>query len=358
MLAEASRSVRAIASPTSSGTCEPPGASRKTKPPSRSEEKRARTASTSSTVAAMKRAYPRLILGCGNFGGIGSAPAFFGRGETKEQAFELMDAAWDAGITWFDTADAYGGGRSETYIGEWIGSRRPEGLRVTTKTFNPMDEGEDHGLAPARVRRQIESSLGRLGVERVDLYLTHDWDPDVPIAEVAGVFEQLVAAGKIGAYGLSNVESMQLGNALEVSRFDAVQNSYSLLDREPERGVIPICALNGIGFQAHSPLAGGWLTGRYRRDTPAPEGSRMTLRSEPYEHLRTDRVYDALEKLEHRGHPATLALAWLLADERVSVVLGPRRPVHLRPALDALANPLTPQEREALSDDFRLVPES
>ena len=84
-----------------------------------------------------------------------------------------MDAAWEAGITWFDTADAYGGGRSETYIGEWIRSRRPEGLRITTKTFNPMAEGEDHGLAPDRVRRQIDTSLRRLGVERVDLYLAH-----------------------------------------------------------------------------------------------------------------------------------------------------------------------------------------
>src|SRR5438128_9129019 len=169
MFAEASRSVRAIASPTSSGTCEPPGASRKTKLPSRSDENRARTASTSSTVAAMARAYPGaggvggepadarpgdrppkaaggVILGCGNFGGIGSAPAFFGRGETQEQAFELMDAAWEMGLDWFDTADAYGGGRSEAWIGEWIASRghRP---RITTKTFNPMDEGHDSGLA-------------------------------------------------------------------------------------------------------------------------------------------------------------------------------------------------------------------
>ena len=106
-----------------------------------------------------------MILGCGNFGGIGSAPATFEKGETLEQALELMDAAWEAGMHWFDTADAYGGGRSETYIGEWIRSRRPEGLRITTKTFNPMDEGEDRGLAPARVRRQIDTSLQRLGVD-------------------------------------------------------------------------------------------------------------------------------------------------------------------------------------------------
>jgi aryl-alcohol dehydrogenase-like predicted oxidoreductase len=269
-----------------------------------------------------------------------------------------MDAAWEAGITWFDTADAYGGGRSETYIGEWIRSRRPEGLRITTKTFNPMAEGKDHGLAPDRVLRQIDTSLGRLGVERVDLYLAHAWDDDVPADELAGVFEELVAAGKIGAYGLSNVDGARLREALEAGAFAAVQDSYSLLDREVEDEVLPLCAEHGLWFQVHSPLMGGWLTGKYRRDAPAPEGSRMTLRSGPYEHLRTDAVYDALEALERRGDPTTLALAWLLADERVSIVIGPRRPAQLEPALAALAAPLTADERRALSDEFRLVPKS
>jgi aryl-alcohol dehydrogenase-like predicted oxidoreductase len=306
----------------------------------------------------MERAYPRVILGCGNFGGIGSAPAFFEQGETLEQALELMDAAWEAGITWFDTADAYGGGRSETYIGEWIRSRRPEGLRITTKTFNPMAEGEDHGLAPDRVRRQIDTSLSRLGVEQVDLYLAHAWDDDVPAAELAGVFEELAAAGKIGAYGVSNVDGTQLRQALDAGAFAAVQDSYSLLDREVEDEVLPLCAEHGLWFQVHSPLMGGWLTGKYRRDAPAPEGSRMTLRSGPYEHLRTDAVYDALEALERRGDPTTLALAWLLADERVSVVIGPRRPAQLEPAFAALAAPIAADERQALSDEFRLVPES
>jgi aryl-alcohol dehydrogenase-like predicted oxidoreductase len=306
----------------------------------------------------MTRAYPRVILGCGNFGGIGSTPAFFGQGETLEQALELMDAAWEAGITWFDTADAYGGGRSETFVGEWIRSRRPDGLRLTTKTFNPMDEGEDYGLAPARMWRQIETSLRRLGVERVDLYLAHDWDPDVPSAELAGVFEELVAAGKIAAYGLSNVDGSQLSEALRAGAFAAVQNSYSLLDREPEKDVLPLCGEHGVWFQAFSPLAGGWLTGKYRRDASAPEGSRMTMRPGPYEHLRDDRVYNALEELEHRGDPATFALAWLFADERVSVVLGPRRPEHLQPALAALANPLGWEERDTLSDEFRVLPQS
>src|SRR5437016_1376281 len=169
----------------------------------------------------MERAYlgetgmrvSRIILGCGNFGGIGSAPAFFGKGESREEAFAIMDAAWEAGITTFDTADAYGGGRSETWIGDWLKTKGPdvrEHVVLSTKTFNPMDEGEDHGLAPVRVQRQLESSLRRLGVERVDMYLTHDWDPDVPVAETLDALSELVREGKVGAIGASNVGGAQL----------------------------------------------------------------------------------------------------------------------------------------------------
>jgi aryl-alcohol dehydrogenase-like predicted oxidoreductase len=302
----------------------------------------------------MERAYlgrtgiriSRDVLGCGNIGGIGSAPAFFGRGESREEAFAIMDAAWDAGITTFDTADAYGGGRSETWIGEWLRTKDAsvrDAVVLSTKTFNPMDEGADHGLAPARVRRQLESSLRRLGVEHVRLYLTHDWDPDVPIAETAGVLDELRSDGKIGAYGLSNVDGPQLEEALAAGAFGWVQNSYSLLDREAEREVLPLCAEHGLGFTPFGPLAGGWLTGKYRRGAEPPPGSRMTLRPEPYEHLRDDSVYDALEALarlaaEQNTTPAALAIGWLLADERVTgVVVGPRRPAQLEPALTALA---------------------
>ena len=296
----------------------------------------------------MERAYlgrtgirvSRLILGCGNFGGVGSAPAFFGRGETKEQAFALMDAAWEAGITTFDTADAYGGGRSEAWIGEWLRAKSSdvrEAIVLSTKTFNPMGEGEDHGLAPARIKRQLESSLRRLGVEHVPMYLTHAPDPDVPIEETAGVLDELVAAGKIGAYGCSNVDAGELRLAVAAGRFAWVQNSYSLLDRDAEAAVLPLCGELGLGFTPFSPLAGGWLTGKYRRNEPAPPGSRMTTRPKAYEHLGTDAVYDGLELLTALGDPATLAFAWLLADPRVTaVVVGPRRPEHLAPALAAL----------------------
>jgi aryl-alcohol dehydrogenase-like predicted oxidoreductase len=294
----------------------------------------------------MERAYlgdtgisvTRIVLGCGNFGGIGSAPAFFGRGESQQEAFAIMDAAWEAGITTFDTADAYGGGASESMIGEWLRSRRPNGIVLSTKTFNPIAAGADHGLAPARMRRQLESSLLRLGVERVDMYLTHDWDPDVPIAETAGALDELVAAGKIGAYGLSNVDGAQLSEALAAGRFAWVQNSYSLLDREAETEVIPACAEHGLGFTPFSPLAGGWLTGKYRRGEEPQAGSRMATRPEPYlGFVDDDRVWALLDRLREEGDPATLAFAWLFAQPHVTaVVVGPRRPEHLSPALAAL----------------------
>jgi aryl-alcohol dehydrogenase-like predicted oxidoreductase len=312
----------------------------------------------------MERAYlgdtairvSRVILGCGNFGGIGSAPAFFGQGETKEQAFAIMDAAWDAGITTFDTADAYGGGRSETFIGEWLRTKGPDvrdGIVLSTKTFNPMDEGADHGLAPARVRRQLESSLRRLGVEHVQMYIAHDWDPDVPVAETLAALDELVQEGKVGAAGASNVDGAQLREALAVGGYRWVQNSYSLLDREAEREVLPLCAEHGLGFTPFSPLAGGWLTGKYRRGQAPPEGSRMTMRPEPYEHLRSERVFAGLERLEELGPPAQLAFAWLFADPRVTAVLvGPRRPEHLEPALMALEHPLTAAGRDELTGLF------
>src|SRR5262245_63115325 len=129
--------------------------------------------------------FARIALGCGNFGGIGSAPEFFGQGLADDEALELMDAAWELGIRWFDTADAYGGGHSEQMIGRWIASRgvRPQ---LTTKTFNPMLAGADHGLRPDRITRQLHSSLERLGVPWVNVYLAHDFDPDVPLAETLG----------------------------------------------------------------------------------------------------------------------------------------------------------------------------
>ena len=272
-----------------------------------------------------------IALGCGNFGGIGSSPAFFGQGESRDEAFAIMDAAWEGGIRWFDTADAYGGGRSETWIGEWMRERgvRP---RLTTKTFNPMGPTDPGGLDPERVRRQQLSSLERLGVDRVDVYLLHEFDPEVPTDESLDAIEH---ADEVG---VSNFGPEELAQVAE--RVQWIQNSYSLLDRRDEEEVLPLCERHGVRYQAFGPLAGGWLTGKYRRGEPYPDGSRMALRPEPYEGFARDDVYDQLEELaaEANGRGvdvATLALAWAL--ERVdSVVIGPRNPEQLAPALKAL----------------------
>jgi aryl-alcohol dehydrogenase-like predicted oxidoreductase len=297
----------------------------------------------------------RLILGCGNLGGIGSAPAFFGQGESEDEAYALMDAAWAMGITAFDTADAYGGGRSETWIGRWC-ERTGHEPRITTKVFHPVvGDPDDRGLARERILRQIDGSLERLGVERVDMYLIHEPDPDTPIAETIGALEEVKAAGKIAAYGASNVDVAWLAEA--GPGLASVQNSYSLLDRESE-DVLDYCKEHGIAFSPFGPLAGGWLTGKYQREQAPPAGSRMTLRPEPYRRYEDERIYDGLERLaqaaaERGVDMPTLAFAWLLSDPRIAaVVTGPRRPEHLEPARAALDVELSPGERDELASLF------
>jgi aryl-alcohol dehydrogenase-like predicted oxidoreductase len=299
----------------------------------------------------------RIVLGCGNFGGIGSAPAFFGRGESEEEAVALMESAWSLGLGSFDTADAYGGGRSETWIGRWMATtgRRP---RLTTKVFHSVaGDPADEGLAPARVQRQLEGSLARLGIDRVDTYMVHEPDPETPVAETMTVFAELLDRRLIGEIGASNVDVAWLEEALAVAPVGVVQNSYSLLDRESEP-VLDFCAECGIRFEAFSPLAGGWLTGKYRRDAPAPGGSRMTTRPEPYRDFESAPVYDALERFDgaasERGlDMSTLAFAWLLADPRVgSIVVGPRRPEHLEPAVAATEVALSEAERDQVASIF------
>jgi aryl-alcohol dehydrogenase-like predicted oxidoreductase len=296
----------------------------------------------------------RIALGCGSFGGLGSAPDLFGQGLTEDEALALMDAAWEAGISWFDTADAYGGGASERAIGRWIASR---GVRpaLTTKTFNPMRAGADHGLRPDRIAAQLASSLDRLGVDRVELYLAHDFDPEVPLAESFGAFEQAQAAGLIGGYGVSNFNADQLAAALAAGAPRAIQNGHSLLEWDDAGDVLPLCEEHGVAYLAFGPLAGGWLSGKYRRGEAFPAGSRMTQRPGPYEQFTSDQTHRALERLRamaaERGvSMAGLALAWLLADPRVTqVVTGPARPAHLDSVREALAHPLTSQERDAVS---------
>ena len=309
----------------------------------------------------------RIILGCGNFGGVGSAPALFGQGISQDEAPRILDAAWELGITTFDTADAYGGGRSETWIGEWLADKDAavrDTIVIQTKTYNPMDAGEDHGLSRHRILRQIETSLGRLGLERIPLYMAHAPDADTPVEETLSAFGELVTAGQVGAVGASNFAAEQLAEAVETSelegltRYEWVQNAFSLLDQNDAETVFPICHEHGLGYEVHSPLAGGWLAGRYRRGAEYPEGSRMTQRPDGYRHFATDAVFDALETFEREAFGrgvsmAGLALAWLLhVPEVTGVVVGPTRAEQLEPVREALALELTAEDHSHLRGLF------
>ena len=312
-------------------------------------------------------AVSRLILGCGNFGGVGSSPAFFGQGIPKDEAFRIMDAAWELGLTTFDTADAYGGGRSETWIGEWLATKGPavrDAITIETKTFNPMDTGEDHGLSRSRIRRQIDTSLGRLGLERVALYMAHAPDAGTPVEETLLAFDELVRAGKVGAVGASNHSAEELAEAVEISelegltRYEWTQNSFSMLEQGDAETVFPVCHEHGLSYEGYGPLAGGWLTGKYRRGHSYPEGSRMTQRPDGYRQYESDDVFTALEAFERealgRGvSMAGLAIAWLLGvPEITAVVVGPTRAEHLEPVQEALSLELTSAELDHLKGLF------
>ncbi len=300
-----------------------------------------------------------IALGCGNFGGVGSAPEFFGQGIDEETATRIMDEAWAGGIHWFDTGDAYGGGRSESFIGRWVRERRPEGLQLTTKVFHSTTGTPgDEGLAPDRIRRQLESSLGRLGVDRVDLYLAHEPDDSVPIEQTIETFEALFTEGLIGAWGLSNYDADGVLEALALATPALIQNSYSLLDRGDEETLIPLCAERGIAYVPFGPLAGGWLTGKYRRGAQFPAGSRMTQRPGPYEEYVADAVFDGLEQLDAEARArgvemSSLAFAWVLTSPGVTgAVCGPMRPEHLRPVLTAAGLAITADDHDRIGRFF------
>ncbi len=239
-----------------------------------------------------------------------------------------------------------------------------DAITVETKTFNPMTEGADRGLSRQRIRRQVESSLGRLGLERIPLYMTHDFDPDTPQEETLETLDALVREGKVGAVGASNFTAEQLAEAVELSklegltRYEWVQNSYSLLDCGDGDTIFPVCHEHDLGYEAFGPLAGGWLAGRYRRGAEYPEGSRMTQRPDGYRKYESDASFDALEAFEARAAArgvsmAGLAIAWLLGvPEVTAVVVGPTRAEQLEPVREALSLELDTDEHADLRGLF------
>ncbi len=268
-------------------------------------------------------------LGCNNFGTRldGAATA------------DVVHAALDAGIDFFDTANSYGDGRSEEYLGRALRGRRQRAV-VATKF------GWREGAAPDAVREAADASLRRLGFDRIDLYQLHKPDPSVPIVATLGALRELVDAGKVRAVGCSNFSVAQIREADAAAeeagvRFVSVQNEYSLLSREPESGVLDECARRDLALIPFFPLASGLLTGKYRKGRPMPEGTRLTSggRSDRLTDERLDTVDRLAVFAEERGHTLLeLAFAWLAAHHVVaSVIAGATRPEQARSNASAVA---------------------
>jgi len=270
-------------------------------------------------------------LGCNNFGWRIDAAA--------TQA--VVDAAIDAGINFFDTADMYDTGHSEEYLGRALGARRKDVI-VATKFGLKMAEGKE-GARPEYIRQAVEDSLSRLGTDYIDLYQLHRPDPNVPIADTLGALDELVKAGKVREIGASNFTAAQISEAEAAAeaavpkgaaRFVSVQNNYSMLHREPEAEVIPECQRLGIALLPYFPLANGLLTGKYRSGQPMPKGSRGDAGWGPK--VFTDENLELAGKFaafaESRGHTLLeLAFAWLLAQPTVaSVIAGATKPEQVK----------------------------
>jgi len=284
-------------------------------------------------------------LGCNNFGWRIDADA----------SAAAVNAALDAGINFFDTADIYGAGQSEEFLGRALGARRAEAL-IATKFGMKMDE-QRRGARPEYVRQAAEDSLRRLETDRIDLYQLHQPDAQVPIAETLGALDGLVRAGKVREIGCSNFSGDQLraaGAAVREggARFVSVQNQYSLVVRETEADAIPECVRSGIAFLPFFPLANGLLTGKYRRGQPLPEGSRARDGFGPK--VFTDENLALVESLGEfaagRGHTMLeLAVSWLAAQPAVaSVIAGAKSPEQVKANASAAGWRLTEADLAAI----------
>lgn len=316
-------------------------------------------------------AIPSVILGCGTFGGLGSLDEFIGRGLDERAAYATMDEAIALGIDAFDTAGGYAAGASERMIGHWL-ARQPRKVasrvRIATKVLPTTATPNAPAGAPldsSYIEGKLEQSLERLGVESVEFYMAHAPDDDTPIEDTVSGFASVVDSGRARHVGVCNVDAPGLLAALDaadrlgVPGYRWVQNGFSLLAPEEDRELRAVCRDRQIGYTPFSPLAGGVLTGKYRRGEAFPPDTRMALRPEGHDKLLTSAVHDAIDRLraaaEGRGVScAALALAWVIAHPDVAApVVGPSRTApHLGHVSEALGVTLDPADHAEIGEWF------
>ncbi|HKW49125.1 MAG TPA: aldo/keto reductase [Gemmatimonadaceae bacterium] len=277
----------------------------------------------------------------------------FGRRLNADATARVVQAALDAGITFLDTAELYGDGQSEEYLGRALRGKRQSAIIATKfgyKTAPPDRRGQ-----PANVRRAADASLSRLGTDYIDLFQLHSPDPNTPIADTLGALDDLVRAGKVREIGCSNFSVKQLHEAESAFRpghahFVSVQNEYSLMHRDPEADVLPECERAGLAFIPYFPLANGLLTGKYRRGKPIPRSTRLSEGSASLSDENLSIVEELVHFGESRKHTVLeLAFAWLLAHPAVaSVIAGATKPEQVKSNAAAAKWKLTPEERAAV----------
>ena len=301
-----------------------------------------------------------LTLGTMTFGGTGWAQAV---GDTDvEGAKRQIGIALDAGVNLIDTADVYSEGRSEEIIGAALAGRRDDVL-LATKVRMPMgSDPNGAGLSRHHIVRSVEASLRRLQTDWIDLYQAHEWDGHTPLEETLDAFDTLVDSGKVRYVGCSNYTGWQLMKALAVAdrngyrRYVSQQIHYSLQARDAEAELVPVSVDQGIGILVWSPLAGGLLSGKYRRDQPTPEGTRRFAGWDEPPVYDEGRLYDTIDVLveigdAHGVSAAQVALAWLLGRPAVtSVIVGARTDDQLADNLAAAELALTDEERARLDE--------
>jgi aryl-alcohol dehydrogenase-like predicted oxidoreductase len=304
-----------------------------------------------------------LSMGTMTFGGKGG---FASVGSTDlDEARRQLDACLEAGINLVDTANSYSAGVSEEIVGQALEGRRDDVL-LATKARMPMGDGpNDAGLSRHHLVRQCEASLRRLRTDHIDLYQVHEWDGQTPLEETLQALDDLVRAGKVRYVGCSNYAGWQLMKALGIAerrgltRFVSQQIHYTLQAREAEYELLPTAIDQGLGVLVWSPLAGGLLSGKYRRGEAGPEGSRLLSGWDEPPVRDQDKLYDIVEVLvevaKDRGaSPAQVALAWLLERPAVtSLVIGARNREQLADNLGAADLSLAKEERRRLEEVSR-----
>ena len=304
-----------------------------------------------------------LCLGAMTFGEADSTSFMHQLGCDEATAFAIMRKALGAGINFIDTADVYGqDGLSERVIGRWFAAeqRRDEVVLATKFRFRMSPGPNGTGASRRRIVRACEDSLRRLQTDRIDLYQIHMQDIETPEEETLRALDDLVRAGKVLYIGCSNYAAYRLSDSLwtskteHLARFVAFQAQYSLVVRDLEREHAPLCAAHGVGILPWSPLAGGFLSGKYRRDMPAPEGTRLDKWKDRLAGFSSDRnwkILDAVDAVakEHATTPAAVSLAWLLAKPAVtSVIFGARTIEQLDDNLKADELTLSAEQSKAL----------